>query len=117
MQIGDKRYEVVDFCTIMPTSCPCGSTRRAFVDDPDQVASIHRVEIKEDADLHYHKRLTEIYYILSGDGHMELDGDLIPVQSGSAILIKPGCRHRAVGKLEILNIPIPAFDKTDEYFD
>jgi hypothetical protein len=32
-------------------------------------------------------------------------------------MIKPGCRHRAIGKLKILNIPIPAFDPDDEFFD
>jgi hypothetical protein len=32
-------------------------------------------------------------------------------------MIKPLCRHRAVGRLRVLNIPIPAFDETDEWFD
>ena len=27
------------------------------------------------------------------------------------------CRHRAIGKLKIVNIPIPAFDEADEWFD
>jgi len=35
----------------------------------------------------------------------------------SAIMIKPGCRHRAIGKMKIINIPIPAFDPEDEWFD
>ena len=39
------------------------------------------------------------------------------VKPGVAILIKPGCRHRAVGKLRILNMPIPSFDPHDEWFD
>jgi len=26
-------------------------------------------------------------------------------------------RHRAVGKMKIVNIPIPAFDPDDEWFD
>jgi len=28
-----------------------------------------------------------------------------------------GCRHRAIGKLRIVNIPVPAFDANDEWFD
>jgi mannose-6-phosphate isomerase-like protein (cupin superfamily) len=67
--------------------------------------------------VHYHKRLTEIYYILEGEGEMELDGQRHPVGPGDAILIKPLCRHRAIGQLRVLNIPIPAFDPTDEWFD
>ena len=50
---------------------------------------------------------------------MELDGKLVPVKPLTAILIRPGCRHRAVGRLKVVNIPIPAFDPAnpDEWFD
>ncbi len=96
-------------------------SRRAFTDDPDQIASLHVVEITEDARTHYHKRLTEIYYILDGSGQMEFDGELYAVQAGDSILIKPGCRHRAIPEpgtaLRVLNIPVPAFDPDDEWFD
>jgi mannose-6-phosphate isomerase-like protein (cupin superfamily) len=97
--------------------CPCGSSRRAFADDPDRVLSLHMVDIKTDAAVHYHKKLTEVYYVLEGEGHMELDGERVPVGPGSAILIKTGCRHRAVGQLRVLVIPVPAFDPEDEWFD
>ena len=61
--------------------------------------------------------MTEIYLILEGEGHVELDGELYPVKPMSTILIKPGCRHRAIGQLKIVNIPVPAFDPHDEWFD
>ncbi len=61
--------------------------------------------------------MTEIYLILEGDGHVELDGERFPVRPMTAIMIKPGCRHRAVGKLRVVNIPVPAFDPADEWFD
>jgi hypothetical protein len=48
---------------------------------------------------------------------MELDGDIVPLEPLTAVLIKPGCRHRAVGRLRIVNIPVPAFDPADEWFD
>ncbi|EDM26609.1 hypothetical protein LNTAR_02337 [Lentisphaera araneosa HTCC2155] len=113
----DKNYSVVNFDELYTVNCPCGTTRRAFTDDPDQIASIHMVDIKQDSELHYHKKMTEIYLILEGEGHMELDGELIPVRKDSTILIKPGCRHSAIGKMKIVNIPVPAFDPDDEYFD
>jgi len=102
---------------IEPTPCPCGTSRRAFVDDPDQTASLHVVETDGTARVHYHNRMTEIYYILDGTGQMELDGKQFDIGPGSAVLIKPGCRHRAIGKLRFLNVPIPAFDPSDEWFD
>jgi mannose-6-phosphate isomerase-like protein (cupin superfamily) len=112
-----KLFKIARPADLPAIECPCGETRRAFVDDPDQIASLHVVEISTDARTHYHKRLTEIYYILEGEGAMELDGEQHAVRPGDAILIKPGCRHRAIGKLRVLTVPIPAFDPEDEWFD
>jgi mannose-6-phosphate isomerase-like protein (cupin superfamily) len=112
-----KRFEIEHVADIRPVACPCGQARRAFVDDPDRVASLHVVDISVDARVHYHKRMTEIYYILEGEGHIELDGERYAVRPGDAILIKPGCRHRAIGRLRVLNVPVPAFDPADEWFD
>ena len=97
--------------------CPCGFTKRAFAGSPDNVASLHIVEIQEDSRTHYHKRMTEIYLVLEGEGQMELDGQLFPVKPMTAIYIRPGCRHRAIGKLKIVNLPVPSFDESDEWFD
>jgi mannose-6-phosphate isomerase-like protein (cupin superfamily) len=110
-------YLLAQLDTLDPRQCPCGTTRRAFVRDDNPVATIHLVDISADSKPHYHKKLTEIYLVLEGEGHMELDGERVPVRPMTGILIKPGCRHRAVGKLRIVNIPIPAFDPEDEWFD
>jgi mannose-6-phosphate isomerase-like protein (cupin superfamily) len=110
-------FMVANFDDIPAIPCPCGSARRAFAVPENHTATMHMVEIKEDSETHYHKKTTEIYYILEGQGEMELDGQRVPVVPGSAIFIKPGCRHRAIGKLKILNVPIPAFDESDEWFD
>ncbi len=112
-----KRYQIARPDELPGVDCPCGETRRAFVDDPDRIASLHVVDISTEARTHYHKRLTEIYYILEGEGEMELDGERHAVKPGDAILIKPGCRHRAIGRLKVLNVPVPAFDPEDEWFD
>jgi hypothetical protein len=48
---------------------------------------------------------------------MELDDEKIPVEPFTAVFIKPGCRHRAVGKMRIINVCIPPFDVKDEWFD
>lgn len=112
-----RKYSVVNLDDVTPVPCPCGMSRRAFTDDPDKIASLHVVDISIDAKTHYHKKLTEIYYILEGAGQMELDGELVDVGPGSTVLIKPGCRHRAIGKMRILNVPVPAFDPDDEWFD
>jgi len=102
---------------IPPVRCPCGHARRAFAGAEGNVASMHVVDIQQDSRTHYHKRMTEIYLVLEGEGQIELDGGLYPVKPMTAIYIKPGCRHRAIGRLKIINIPVPAFDPADEWFD
>lgn len=111
------RFVLAHLPDIPAVPCPCGATRRAFTEDPQQIASLHVVQVKHDAVTHYHRKMTEVYYVLEGTGHLELDGQLFEVGPGSSALIKPGCRHRAVGQMTILNVPIPAFDPDDEYFE
>lgn len=111
------QYLIEQMDQLSPIQCPCGTTRRAFIDDPAQTASLHLLQVEEDAQVHYHKRISEIYFILEGEGFMELDGQRVPVRPFSAILIKPGCRHRAVGKLRVAITAIPTFDPQDEWFD
>ena len=104
---------------IAPVGCPCGQSRRAFVSPENTTATLHMVDIAEDSTVHYHKTMTEIYIILEGTGHMELDGQKVPVRPLTAVFIRPGCRHRAVGELRVVNVPIPAFDpkNQDEWMD
>lgn len=113
----NKNFQIAQLDEVPSQTCPCGLTRRAFNTPDNPVASIHLVDIREDARTHYHKTLTELYLVIEGEGHMELDGELHPVKPMSTILIKPGCRHRAIGKMKIVNVPVPAFDPSDEWFD
>ena len=115
--VAEKLYEIAHMDEVSPVNCPCGTSQRAFVSEGGGVASFHIVDIQEDARRHYHKKLTEVYYILEGRGQMELDDETIDIRPGDAIMIKPGCRHRAVGKFKIINVVIPAFDSADEWFD
>jgi len=110
-------YMIEQLDQVEPVKCSCGLSRRAFVCADNKVATLHIVDISQEARSHYHKKLTEIYLVLEGHGHMELDGEQVPVRPMTAVFIKPGCRHRAVGKMRIVNMPVPAFDPEDEWFD
>ena len=112
-------YEIVDFAQVPPVSCPCGEARRAFGGVADFPATIHRTEISTEARAHYHRTLTETYYILEcgGDARMQLDDELIALRPGMCVLIRPGVRHRAVGKMTVLIVVLPKFDPHDEWFD
>lgn len=111
------KYQIAQLDEIPGVPCPCGTARRAFAEFGEGLATVHMTTISAEARTHYHKKMTEIYVILDGEGFMELDGERIPVRPRSSIFIKPGCRHRAVGDLQCLIVPIPAFDPADEWFD
>ena len=53
----------------------------------------------------------------SAGAAIELDGERVPVAAGLAVMIPPGVRHRAVGRMTILNVVVPPFDPADEWFD
>jgi mannose-6-phosphate isomerase-like protein (cupin superfamily) len=113
------RYEVVDFDALPGVPCPCGTSRRGLADAADFPATIHRVEISADARTHYHRRQTEAYYFLRCEpgAQLQLDDERLPVREGMCVLIRPGVRHRAIGRMTLLNIVWPKFDPADEWFD
>ena len=114
-----KAYELIDFSTLPGVACPCGTARRAFSDVSDFPGTIHVTEIAIDSALHYHKVLTETYYFLECEpgAKMQLDDRQLDVHPGICILIRPGTRHRAIGKMKVLIVVYPKFDPTDEWFD
>lgn len=114
-----RRHEIVDFAELAPVDCPCGTARRAFADAAEFPCTIHRTDISADARVHYHKRLTEVYYILQcdADAEIELDGQRVPIAEGMCVMIRPLVRHRAIGRMQVLVIVYPKFDPADEWFD
>jgi quercetin dioxygenase-like cupin family protein len=116
---GKVAYKIVEFASLPVLSCPCGTTQRAFGDVATYPGTIHLTRISADAQVHYHKSLTETYYFLEcgPDARMQLDNETIAVQEGMCVMIPPGVRHRAIGKMTVLNIVFPKFDPADEWID
>ena len=114
-----ERYEIIDFQSLPGIACPCGTAKRGLMDVPSVPYSLHLTEICAEAKVHYHKTITETYFFLecAPDAAMELDGQVVPVQPRTAIVIHPGTRHRAVGNMTIVLIASPKFDASDEWFD
>ena len=110
-------FEVDHFDDIPAVDCPCGTARRAWQDAVDFPATVHQTEIALDARPHLHRGQTECYVILEcdGDAAMELDGRRVPVSPGSTVLIRPGCVHRAVGRMRVMIVCSPKFNPADEF--
>ena len=75
----------------------------------------HAVDI-DGAKPHYHKRSTELYYVLDGEGSVSLDGIEHPVTKGSLVHIPPGVVHGAKGHMRVLVVGIPDI-ADDDYFE
>ena len=68
---------------------------------------------------HYHVRSEEIYFVLEGEGQLEIDGEQRTVRPGDAALIPAGARHAvtATADLRFLCCCSPAYSHDDTYFD
>lgn len=75
----------------------------------------HAVDI-DGARPHFHKRSTELYYVLGGEGSVILDGVEHEVKPGSMVHIPPGVAHAAKGRMRVLVVGIPDI-ADDDYFD
>ena len=74
----------------------------------------HAVDI-DGAKPHFHKRSTELYYVLDGGGTVTLDGEAHEVSRGSLVHIPPGVVHGADGRMRVLVIGIPDIADDDYY--
>ena len=112
-------YEILDYPLLPGVSCPCGTARRGLMQVESVPYSLHVTEISLDARAHYHKRLTETYFVLDcqADAAIELDGQVLPLKPHMAVVIHPGTRHRALGRMQVLIVALPKFDPADEWFD
>lgn len=84
----------------------CGEIRCLIEQKDNAAAEVHRVEI-HDAKMHYHERTDEIYHVITGEGHMVLDGEEVELHPGVVVYVPRGVRHKAVGDLTVLVVCIP----------
>lgn len=68
---------------------------------------------------HHHRRSEELYFILEGEGVMEIDGEERSVRTGDGILIPAGARHRitATRRLRFLCCCAPPYADEDTWLD
>ncbi len=67
---------------------------------------------------HYHQAAEEIYFILEGQGQLEIEGEERQVGPGDAILIAPGAWHQITASthLRFLCCCAPPYRDDDTYF-
>jgi quercetin dioxygenase-like cupin family protein len=84
-------------------------------DQGNVAAWAHAVDI-DGAREHFHRRSTELYYVLDGEGVVLLDGQEHPVRKGTIVHIPPGVVHGAKGRMRVLVVGIPDIADDDLFF-
>lgn len=107
-----------------PFTTKDGSTIRSILDRtnaPVSQQSLAEASVppKGATERHYHKVSEEFYYILSGTGTVEIDGETREVGPGDGILIPAGAWHQisaADADLNFLCCCAPPYAHEDTYF-
>lgn len=107
-----------------PFTTADGSTIRSILDAtnaPVQNQSLAEASLPAGAatERHHHKLSEEIYFMLDGEGVMEIDGQEREVGPGDAILIPPGAWHQITASTAIrfLCCCAPVYAHEDTYFE
>jgi quercetin dioxygenase-like cupin family protein len=94
----------------------CGWRRTLVTHDDTPVANVSHLAI-DDSKYHYHREMTEFYYVLSGGGTITLDDEKKEITAGDLVVIKPGVWHTSDGEMDVLILGVPAGEQTDVWFE
>jgi len=101
-----------------PKQITCGIMRKLTDEKDFKDMDIVHVTVKNSTKKHYHRKLTEVYYVLKGSIDMEIDGKIKNLKKGHMIMIFPGTNHKAwkTSKYdaELLVICCPPWTEEDE---
>lgn len=114
---------VLNLADQKPFTTKDGSTIRSILDRTNApVANQSLAEAQVPAGTatqrHYHRLAEEFYFILSGSGEMEVNGETRRVVPGDAILIPPGAWHTITARetLRFLCCCAPPYSHEDTCF-
>jgi mannose-6-phosphate isomerase-like protein (cupin superfamily) len=109
-----------------PFTTADGSTIRSLLDRSNapvanQSLAEATIAAGEATRRHYHRASEELYFLLDGEGRMEIDGASRTVRAGDAILIPAGSRHQitadAGAAIRMLVCCAPPYSHEDTFFD
>jgi mannose-6-phosphate isomerase-like protein (cupin superfamily) len=98
-----------------------GSTIRELHHTQVQSLAEATLEVEQATERHYHRLTEEIYFVLKGQGRMEVDGETTHVRPGDAVLIPAGAWHQlennGTSELRILCCCAPPYSHDDTFFE
>lgn len=112
----NDRYIIRRLSDIETERGVCGWRKTLVTHDDTPVANVSHLSI-DDSRYHYHREMTEFYYVLSGGGTITLDGEKREITAGDLVVIKPGVWHTSDGTMDVLILGVPAGEQTDVWFE
>jgi mannose-6-phosphate isomerase-like protein (cupin superfamily) len=111
--------QVESLASAEPFTTKDGSTIRELHHTAGQSLAEATLEPGQATDRHHHARTEEIYFLLDGEGEMEVDGDRRHVTPGDAVLIPAGAWHQigAETPLRFLCCCAPPYSHDDTFFE
>ena len=101
-----------------PRDITCGIMRDLTTSKDFKDMDIVHVTITDSTKKHYHKKLTECYYVIKGAIDVEIDDKIEHLEKGALIMIFPNTNHKARKTsnedAEILVICCPPWAEEDE---
>lgn len=73
-------------------SCPYGQVKRVVTGGEYPGANVHVVTVSRGGE-HYHRAYDEVYYVLSGTGHIMLGDKRHRLRPGAVVVIPAGLPH------------------------
>ncbi len=101
-----------------PKKITCGLIRKLTSEKDSKQLDIVHVTIEKETKEHFHKNLTEVYFVLKGSIEVELDDAVEQLSEGQMIMILPNTKHKAKktseAPAELLVVCSPPWQESDE---
>ena len=101
-----------------PKKVTCGAMRALTGAVDFKGMDIVHITVSSPTETHYHKELTECYFVLKGSIDMEIEGKIEHLDESSLIMIHPNTPHKAwktsQEDAELLVICCPPWRREDE---
>jgi mannose-6-phosphate isomerase-like protein (cupin superfamily) len=111
--------ELSSLATATPFTTKDGSTIRELHHTPAQSLAEATLASGQSTQRHYHRVSEEIYFVLEGEGDLDIDGEKQHVGAGDAALIPASAWHAivATSPLRFLCCSAPPYSDDDTFFE
>jgi mannose-6-phosphate isomerase-like protein (cupin superfamily) len=114
-----KKTEVIvrDLNGTQAFSDVCGKIRALSSVEDFKEASLAHATMKGPTEPHFHKILTEFYYVLEGKGNIIIGRKVFAAKRGTLVIIPQHLVHYTIpqSRIKVLAFAVPAWSEKDQY--